>query len=163
MKISKLFTLVFVLAGTFLFSNTAKAQIIDSLPYFKTDIIMIGEISKQFDLLGSYNIPKGIQTKFVQVKVDAKTGKELSKGKGIALPNVKKLDGPIVLRRNGNCYKLGCPKKDCSNCALYWWDKNQDGKVQPKKELRCGCSDSEKACKMRVKKVECKKEKKNRE
>lgn len=159
MKISKLFTLVFVLAGTFLFSNSAKAQVIDSLPYFKMDIIMIGEISKDFDLFGSFSMPKGVQSKFKQVKIDAKTGLESYGKQAVVLPNVKKINGPIVLRLNGNCFKLGCPKKDCSKCALYWWDKNQDGKIQPKKELRCGCAESNEACKMRVKKVECRKKK----
>jgi hypothetical protein len=159
MKISKLFTLVFVLAGVFIFSNSAEAQIRDSLPWFKSPLMILGEDGKAMDLLSSYYLPKSYASSFKPVKMNLKTGLESYGKEAVVLPNVKKIDGPIVLRRNGKCYKLGCPKKDCSKCALYWWDKNQDGKVQPKKELRCGCAESNQACKMKAKKIECRKKK----
>ena len=80
--------------------------------------------------------------------------------KDIQLPGQNQpipLDDPIILQHNGKCYAFGCQEgPGCEHCTLYWKDRNKDGKINPKKELRCRCdNDPEKKCKLRVKKVEC--------
>ncbi|MEM7373313.1 MAG: hypothetical protein AAF587_32105 [Bacteroidota bacterium] len=60
----------------------------------------------------------------------------------------KSTSHPITLKRDGICYTLSCEGK------LYWLDKNGDGKVQPRKELRCYCSKG-KQCAITVTKSRC--------
>lgn len=68
---------------------------------------------------------------------------------------------PLVLKhpKNGNCYAFRCARPEgCEACGLYWKDLNGDGQINPKKELRCRCkADPQKQCKIRVRKVACKK------
>ena len=63
---------------------------------------------------------------------------------------------PVILRHKGICYQFSCNKsgKSCPDCTLHWFDRNQDGKVQPRKELRCFC-DVQKPCRIRVRKRPC--------
>lgn len=64
--------------------------------------------------------------------------------------------GPIVLKFGDNCYQFGCAKDNgCDNCRMFWWDRNEDGKVQPRRELRCFCPEGRTRCKIRVRKVNC--------
>lgn len=81
-----------------------------------------------------------------------------SMSKTLMLPrSVKRLPSPITLKRDGKCYKIGCDTRSCSDCQLFWYDRNKDGKVQPKRELRCYCVKAKKRCEMRGKEVPCKK------
>ena len=74
----------------------------------------------------------------------------------LVLPRaVKVSDGPVTLHHDGKCYKFGCVNEQgCQNCKLVWWDRNDDGQVQPRRELRCKCPTGG-TCKMRVEKVPC--------
>ncbi|MEL7533228.1 MAG: hypothetical protein AAFN10_18090 [Bacteroidota bacterium] len=83
--------------------------------------------------------------------------------KSISAPLAKKLvlpravrtsKTPIVLRHNGNCFMFSCDPV-CESCQLVWWDRNGDGEVQPRRELRC-VNAKGKAGKISVKKVPCK-------
>lgn len=76
--------------------------------------------------------------------------------KKIKIPRATRVSkGPITIKHNGACYTFGCQKGGtCTDCKLYWYDRNGDGKVQPRRELRCFCSPG-KMCKIRVKKSKC--------
>ncbi|MEM6346685.1 MAG: hypothetical protein AAF927_22555 [Bacteroidota bacterium] len=71
-----------------------------------------------------------------------KAGSELSKAtmvqaKKLSVPSSVRISTkPVVLRHNGKCYMFKCDPA-CSNCKLVWWDRNGDGEVQPRRELRC--------------------------
>lgn len=70
---------------------------------------------------------------------------------------VKRIPNNIVLRKGNLCYRVGCATGNgCSNCNMYWWDRNGDRKIQPRKELRCVCSDGKKKCKVRAQAIKCK-------
>ncbi|MCB0628813.1 MAG: hypothetical protein R2824_28760 [Saprospiraceae bacterium] len=66
---------------------------------------------------------------------------------------------PLVLKhpKNGKCYAFRCAKPvGCENCGLYWKDRNGDGQINPKQELRCRCQgDPDTACKIRAREVAC--------
>ncbi len=80
-----------------------------------------------------------------------------SMSKSLNIPSkAKRLPSPITVKRKGKCYKIGCDKRGCSSCQLFWLDKNGDNKVQPRKELRCICKEN-RACELRGKQVDCQK------
>lgn len=88
----------------------------------------------------------------------------LSPGHALPKPNtssgVTEIPQPLVVKhpKNGNCYALKCASQSgCSECSLLWKDRNGDGKINPRKELRCRCkADPEKECRIRAKRVACK-------
>ncbi len=128
-----------------LLPKQADAQIIDSLPYFKLPLPeFVGDLDWD-------NI-------FVVMEASKKNISALPSGvtKKIGVPPaVKKIDKPIILQRGGNCYKVGPSKNNCESCHLLWYDTNGDGKIQPKRELRCVCNDCPEPCKVRGKRVDC--------
>ena len=78
----------------------------------------------------------------------------VSKAKKLILPRaVKTSSRPIVLRHNGTCYQFSCDPA-CGTCQLVWLDRNGDGKVQPRRELRC-VNAKGKVGKVSVQKVRC--------
>lgn len=77
-----------------------------------------------------------------------------SQAKKLVLPRaVRTSSRPIVLRHNGTCYQFSCDEA-CGSCKLVWWDRNGDGKVQPRRELRC-VNAKGKAGKVSVQKIRC--------
>ncbi len=132
--------------------SQTQAQIIDSLPYFK-DIGHLWEVmdarlapalleldnrsqllSKSFQMRSRLSSKVKIKSKQYPVRVDA----------------------PLTLEHDGKCFQIACAKeKNCSTCGLMWWDRNGDGKVQPKRELRCVCKESKTQCEMRGRKKDC--------
>ncbi|MFK7923947.1 MAG: hypothetical protein AB8H47_18455 [Bacteroidia bacterium] len=60
---------------------------------------------------------------------------------------------PITLKSGGKCYVFACA--DLKVCTLVWLDRNKDGKIQPRKELRCVDSRGNQ-CQMVIKQVKCK-------
>ncbi|MEL6651656.1 MAG: hypothetical protein AAFQ87_12720 [Bacteroidota bacterium] len=54
-----------------------------------------------------------------------------------SLPRKVKIStGPVILKNQNGCFAFSCDKS-CQSCRLVWYDRNGDGKVQPRKELRC--------------------------
>ncbi|MEO0895908.1 MAG: hypothetical protein AAFY71_05890 [Bacteroidota bacterium] len=126
------------------------AQVDDTLPpWFKNPIeIMTSEKLFARDILFSIAPQSKAQIKSASPQILKKY--KLPKG-------VRRVPTPFVLQYKGNCYQLGCMKgKGCDDCAMFWLDKNRDGKVQPRKEIRCICKQG-KPCKVRARKVPCKK------
>lgn len=151
MKLIKLFSIALVLIMTVGFQNQAQAQIIDSLPYFKMELLVFGDDDRIFG--GTFEMPKSMKSSMKTISFSMDNMKK----EGTSRPVVRTSDRPIILKRNGDCYKIGCVKdKNCTACTLYWWDRNGDGKVQPRKEIRCGCSDGKTSCRVRIEKVPCK-------
>lgn len=58
---------------------------------------------------------------------------------------------PIVLQHEKSCYQFSCEKKGGN---IIWWDRNGDGKVQAKRELRC-VNEAGKPCEMVVEQGNC--------
>lgn len=130
--------ILFLVAFCFL-QLDADAQIRDSLIYFKADLVNI----KNF---------KASPTEAFTFAQKSQVITKSAKATGI-----KQLRNPLYLKRNGKCFKIQCyPTKECKDCAMLWKDRNGDGKVQPRKELRCGCKSSPKAtCNMDWAQVQC--------
>ena len=80
----------------------------------------------------------------------------ISMAKKLGVPRATKTaSGPITLTHQGDCYRFGCKQgTGCQGCQLVWYDRNGDGKVQPKRELRCVCAQGDQ-CKIKVEKVNC--------
>jgi len=123
------------------------AQIIDSLPpFFKAEPHFVGDFEGIRKGPLDFAMPGGTTMVFVHISALKKMAIPTSLSKSI-----KTADGPIVLRKNGKCYQFACEGRACK---LFWWDRNGDGKVQPKRELRCGDKGRE-SCGIRVKEVPC--------
>ena len=148
MKISQILSILFLATITFGIQQKANAQIIDSLPYFKTNLLL--DIDGKIELKGAFIIPKMSQSKIKQISFSSSAKTKMAK------TSVHIINGPIVLKRGQRCYKFSCvPRNNCTNCKIYWWDKNGDGKIQPRRELRCGCSGMINQCKMKVELIDC--------
>jgi len=125
------------------------AQVDDTLPpWFKAPMELLGKeplFKKDIAFIMTPSTIKKVSS------VPASTAKKLR------LPrNVKRVPTPLNLKHKGACYQIGCVKgKECDTCGMFWLDKNKDGKVQPRKEIRCICKEG-KPCKVRGRKVECK-------
>lgn len=78
-----------------------------------------------------------------------------TKSKATAKNRPVRIKGALKLEHNGNCYQIGCAKANCNKCGLFWWDRNKDGKVQPRKELRCVCKESKSQCELRGREIDC--------
>lgn len=145
MKTKFFFLLSFLLVFT-MTSATAQRLFNDTI-LFKA-AIFTGETGKFLDAKQGFTMQKAslkltkispAQAKKFQVPPPTKTGK-----------------GPIVLKFGGDCYQFGCAKGDgCDNCRMAWWDRNKDGKIQPRRELRCFCPETRTQCQIRVRKVKC--------
>lgn len=146
MKAFKILVLSLLFVG--LFSAESKAQIINSLPWFKTDILI--EDFKAMDWNSSYVFAQPKQSLVRNSKI------VLAK-KTYALPsNIKEVKTPVVIKRGNTCYEIGCATaKSCESCRMLWKDVNGDRKIQPRKELRCVCSSSGDQCKIRARKIKC--------
>lgn len=147
MKTLKVF--FFAAIFSFVFNNHAQAQIIDSFPWFKAP--------------GNFLTPKILDLKAVYTLQSPRQSVKKSSslaiaGKKVALPqNIQELNGPITLKRGGNCYELYCARtKSCGDCALIWKDVNGDKKIQPQRELRCVCKSGGDNCGIKARKVDCK-------
>jgi len=113
----------------------------------KTDFLMDGIEERGF-LMKGFILPAKTKSSFRKVPI--------SLAKKIKIPRATRVSrGPITIKHNGACYTFGCEKgSGCTDCKLYWYDRNGDGKVQPRRELRCFCA-PKKMCKVRVKKSKC--------
>ena len=140
-----------IIAFLFFFSLESQAQISafnDTMMHNSPKseyFILDGE---KINITGSFLLPNGTLKAFKPISI--------SVAKTMNIPRPTKVsDQPVVLKYKGNCYKFGCQKGEgCSDCKLAWYDRNGDGKVQPRKELRCICSTGDK-CRVRVKRIEC--------
>lgn len=141
---AKLFLLLTI---SFLFGSLHAQNIRDSL-IFAQSPDFVGEAGKFLDAKGGMLLDKASPK---LLKIPAPEAKKV----GIP-PATKKSKKPVVLRHEGNCYIFSCGKgKECSDCNLYWWDRNKDGKVQPRRELRCACPSARARCKINVRKIKC--------
>ncbi|MFK7923944.1 MAG: hypothetical protein AB8H47_18440 [Bacteroidia bacterium] len=78
----------------------------------------------------------------------------VSYSKKVAIPRTAKVsDKPIVLKNQNGCFEFSCGD-GCDSCKLVWHDRNGDGKVQPRRELRC-VNAKGKVSKISVQKVLC--------
>ncbi|MCI4669760.1 MAG: hypothetical protein MRZ79_16620 [Bacteroidia bacterium] len=140
-------TLLF--AFLFAFGHEAQAQVNDTLPpWFQKP----GLIITKDDILrkgGTFMIEPSVLKAAKPISVSQAKTLKLSR-------KVKRMPSTIVIKRKGNCYKIGCDDT-CEKCQMFWYDKNNDKRVQPKKELRCYCVAKKTRCKMRGKKIPCKK------
>lgn len=151
----KMFKCIFPLLLTLfmLSSNQSQAQIRDSFLYFKLDNLTLDRLFdfENMDMNGTFII-----TKKSKNRIGGVTRATLNQ---LAIPKVpksiKEIKGPLRLKKDNNCYAITCGKTDCNNCRLLWQDRNKDGKVQPKKELRCVCLDTKEACQIKGEKVNC--------
>lgn len=99
-----------------------------------------------------------MEANYVLSKEDIKRGKSLDnrfREKMKIAKDAKKFDGPIIITRKGVCVKIACSQKDCDSCTLLWSDRNKDGNINPKKELRCVCKKTRKLCEIQGKKIRC--------
>ena len=123
--------------------NQADAQAIDSLAFFK---------ALKLDLLVFDKAKVLERDKAYKPQVKKKIRKMASR-------RIVKLKTPLILKRGDVCVKIGCkaaPGGDCkTDCHLLWKDRNKDGKIQPRKELRCVCKNKGK-CGIVARKTKCK-------
>lgn len=112
------------------------------------------------DFIGDFGKIKGAKNGGILPKISAAKLTKISpaQAKKMKVPApTKSGKGPIVLKFGDNCYQFGCAKGgECSDCRMFWWDRNKDGKVQPRRELRCFCPSGRSKCKIRVRKIPCK-------
>ncbi len=69
--------------------------------------------------------------------------------------NIKAMPKTFVLKHKSSCYEFKAYSNNCNNCVILWKDRNGDGKVQPKKELKAVCKETRKPCNIKVRKVKC--------
>ncbi|MEM6377866.1 MAG: hypothetical protein AAF705_06620 [Bacteroidota bacterium] len=147
MKTLKFFFLAAIFS--FVFSHHTQAQVDDTLPPWFRDP---GRIltPKIIDWNSTYLLQNKRQ-------VISRSSKATVSGKSVQLPNnIKELNGPITLKRGNNCYEVYCARnKSCGDCTFLWKDLNRDGKIQPKRELRCVCKRSGDNCGIKARKVDC--------
>lgn len=116
----------------------------DSLLWFNRPGSFIGSIDRtQFTPGGGFTL--ATPTTFTPISQSLSPQLKLPKA-------VKVSSKPITLKKDAKCLTFRCAQ-DCNACKLYWWDRNQDGKVQPRRELRCACT-REKTCKIQVRQEE---------
>ncbi|MEM7659620.1 MAG: hypothetical protein AAF399_26125 [Bacteroidota bacterium] len=128
---------------------SVKAQVDDTLIFFKIDPTLLIPENLGIDA-NDMNGPWSLMSMSKLKPVSVSAAKKLSVPR-----SVKTSSTPIVLRRDGKCYEFGCKAGNgCNSCQLVWYDRNGDGKVQPRKELRCVCGQGDQ-CKIRVRKVPC--------
>lgn len=133
----------------FLSSNQMQAQKVfnDTIFVFNERLDIVFDNAKGFNIGMPPTLMKAMSPAPKQISLDM--------AKKMKLPRATKtFSGPIVVKQNGNCYKVGCAK-ECTDCKLAWYDRNGDRKIQPRKELRCICKTG-KQCKIRVGKADCK-------
>lgn len=132
-KFTQLLTLSFLMILGF--QQQADAQVVDSLPYFKADLITFGD---DFNTGKTYTV--------VDMSVFKQTKHE----------NVKTSSVFIVLEAEAKQFNIGMPpavKKEGAKCKIMWYDRNQDGKIQPDSELRGANMTTKKPMKLKVKAV----------
>lgn len=101
------------------------------------------------NVVGQFNVPAAVLTGSLDV-----VSRMSSNVKTQAKQKPMRISSPLVVKRAGKCYQLGCAN-NCGRCTMVWWDRNGDGKVQAKKELRCACRDSQKQCEIKGRKDSC--------
>ncbi|MEL6591518.1 MAG: hypothetical protein AAFQ87_12730 [Bacteroidota bacterium] len=119
----------------------------DSLFWFKAPLAsdMYSAPREIADLKGSFGITLDNGIKFKTV--------ERSFAQKAKVPFRTKFSrAGITLSKGGKCYRFSCASS--KGCMLIFFDKNQDGKVQPRRELRCIDSKGNE-CQMIVKEVRC--------
>lgn len=140
----------FLILGALLLSTPSQGQIDDSLPPWFMDPAKILTL-KAMDWNATYTLQNGRQA-ISRSKTTALAGKKVKISSGVKL-----LKGPITIKRDGNCYQVGCESnRSCNNCQMLWKDLNGDRKIQPKRELRCFCPKSGDVCALRGRNIECK-------
>lgn len=78
----------------------------------------------------------------------------VSYSKKLAIPSATRVSNkPIILKNEKGCFEFRCGD-GCESCKIVWYDRNGDGKVQPRKELRC-INVKGKVGKISVAKVRC--------
>lgn len=68
--------------------------------------------------------------------------------------NGAKLPQPFKITNGNQCARMRCASQGCNDCALIWRDLNQDGQVQPRREVRCTCLEGD-ACVLEREVVNC--------
>ncbi|MEM8586194.1 MAG: hypothetical protein AAGF87_18110 [Bacteroidota bacterium] len=63
---------------------------------------------------------------------------------------------PLNITNGQQCIRIRCASQGCEICVLVWRDLNQDGQVQPRRELRCRCQQGD-ACVLERQEVPCNK------
>ena len=148
----KAFKIVFSLLVFFSLSFTSShAQIVDTLPFFKVPGKFLD--SKIIDWNSTYILQKASpQASIVKKSTSIPVGRSVVK-----LPrSIKELNTPLKLKGRNGCYLISCQaSQNCRDCRLLWKDINRDGKVQPRRELRCVCTSSGGDCRIRAKKIPC--------
>ncbi|PHN03724.1 hypothetical protein [Flavilitoribacter nigricans] len=76
-----------------------------------------------------------------------------------AADGLTEIPQPLVLQHptNGQCYAFRCAAgTECPDCKLYWKDRNGDGRINPRRELRCRCGENPEAkCRIKVRQIAC--------
>ena len=117
-----------------------EAQTEDAKPWFEMEAQIVGDI----DVNASYITVDAASTKLSQ---------SLLQQVGISSMNTKFFRGPITVKVSNSCVTFKC-ETGC-RCIMAWRDKNKDGKIQPRTELRCVCPNTQKLCKIRAKIIPC--------
>lgn len=121
-------------------SSQASAQIIDDTLIYVKSPAFVGKFDRSAFSGGGFTLPS--PASFTPISKSAKPQQ-------IKLPAKARVSSkPVTLKKDGNTFTFSC-QQDCRNCRLFWWDRNKDGKVQPKRELRCACT-KEQTCKIQV-------------
>ena len=107
-------------------------------------------ITNDMDVSKSFSVP--VSSKKKVLKPSASVIKVL----GLA-PATKVLNTPMRVKSGNDCYEIRCSANACQGCKMLWKDINKDGKIQPKKEVRCVCVQTKELCKIEGKKVRCNK------
>lgn len=146
-KLILLLSAFFFLAA---FNGHAQAEVQD--PLFNAKAEFTGETGKFLDASEGLTLDKSSTKTLLKMSP--------AEAKKLKLPAPTKVgSGPIVLKFGNRCYKFACGKSrsgECDNCRMVWWDRNKDGKVQPRRELRCFCPKTRERCRIGVRVVKCK-------
>lgn len=144
-------SLIFSLLGVlFLFSSiSAHAQVVDTCAngmfcltekIIKTPATFQGQFDRSVLSGGGFSIPS--TDSFTPISKSASSQTQ-------SPAKIRVSRKPVTLRKEGKALTFSC-QQDCKNCRLFWWDRNKDDKVQPRKELRCACT-REQMCNIQVK------------
>jgi len=143
--ISSLFVLFFLA-----FTLESHAQVDDTLPPWFKNPTMADILTPQGKIIqGPFSLSALSKKSVVQISS--------GKAKSLQLPaSVRVLPAGTTVKKGNTCFQIGCDKKGgCTNCELYWWDRNGDRKIQPRQELRCICPDASKPCKIKGRRTDC--------
>ncbi len=154
------YTLVLSFIFVCLISSLQVQQgIVDSLLLFQTPLEITSpgnrQIWAQAEEMGVALALKDLPTTMLTLPGMGRfTAIKLSAAKTAKVPVKTKISRtPIMLKHQGKCYVFGCANP--KTCSLVWYDRNGDGKVQPRRELRCMDRQGN-SCQIVVKQAKCK-------